>query len=80
MFEIAKATHNAGGDLFGWMGAVLIPLTPTHQYSDDLLLTTPYADDKTMALLTITVDDYPVQGLYLDDENIDVGSSIQVTD
>ena len=70
--EIAKATYNAGGDLFGWMGGILVPLTPSDQYSDDLLLTTPYADDKTVALLSIIVNGYPVQDLYLDGESIDV--------
>ena len=54
------------------MGGILVPLTPSDQYSDDLLLTTPYADDKTVALLSITVNGYPVQDLYLDGDNIDV--------
>ena len=58
--------------MFGWMGGILVPLTPSDQYSDNLLLTTPYADDKTVAMLSIIVNEYPVENLFLDGDSIDV--------
>ena len=64
------------GDAHTKIGGSLVMLTPTSQFTTDQLFTTPWMDGNGIADLVIIVNTYPVEGLYINDETLDVSTTL----
>ena len=56
-------------------GGPMVTLTPVDHFSNEQIFHTPYMSisyDALIAVLVVTVNNYPVEGLYINNQSLDV--------
>ena len=50
----------------------MMTLTPVSQFANEQIFQTPYFHSSGIAVLVVTVKTYPVEGLYVNNQTLDV--------
>ena len=63
-------------DSHTFIGGSMVMLTPTSQFTTDEVFTPPWMDFNGIADLVIIVNTHPVEGLYINDNTLDVSTTL----